>query len=87
MVRDASDHGVSLTRVGLENLLNTEKEDDVTEDPTLELLFSGVAGLGDDLVGEDDSDEIIEEEPLSVEQELLFLDKEKLTLERNGSLF
>lgn len=36
--RNATDHGVTFTRVGLENLLNPVEEDEVTEEPTLEAL-------------------------------------------------
>lgn len=84
MVRDASEHGVSFTRVGIENLLNPEKEDDVTKETTLELLGREVAGMDDDLVGEEEADEMIEEEPIYVEQELLCVAQEKLIIERNG---
>eukprot|EP00171_Calliarthron_tuberculosum_P004123 IDg4123t1 len=86
MERDATENGVAFTRAGLENLLNAEEEDDVTEDPTLEDLGREVAGQNDEVLSEAEPDEMAEEEHLSVEQELLCLAQARSILERHGAL-
>lgn len=86
MERDATEHGVEFSRSGLDNLLNSTEEEEVTEELTLQELGCKVAFPDDDVVSEAAQDEYAEEEALSLQQELHCLAQSITIIERNGSL-
>lgn len=86
MERDATEHGARFTRTGLENLLNPEEENNVTEEPTLEDLAREVAGMDADSAAESDTELQEEGDVMSVQQELHVLAQARSILEKNGGL-
>ena len=86
MMRDATEHGVGFSRIGLENLLNPPKEDEVMEEVNLKDLGLEVAG-----VSQNESEDVGLEDPekdlaLTVAQELDFLARARSILESRGEL-
>lgn len=86
MVRDATEHGVGFTRIGLEYLLNPPEEDEVMEEVNLKDLGLEVAG-----VSQTESEDVGLEEPeedlaFTVAQELEFLARARSILESRGEL-
>lgn len=87
MERDATEHGVTFTRLGLENLLCPEEEDDVVEVVSFQQLAYEVAGIPDPEVREEEEQPCEEEaEFLSAEKELETLALAREILERHGGL-
>jgi len=89
MDRDATEHGFAFTRSGLENSLNTDDADDVTEEVTIESLAREIAfdEQEPDQRAEEDTGVIEEEEgDLSAQKTLECLALARSILERHGGL-
>lgn len=87
MERDATEHGVTFTQAGLENLLKPADENNVVETATREEVIRKIAGIEPDTAPTADAVEQNDgKEIYSVEQQLECLAIAKVILEHFGSL-
>lgn len=87
MERNATEHGVTFTRAGIDALLNPEEEDDVVESFSFEELVRSAAGVEDVIIEEPDQDTSLEAEGLyTVDEELKGVAVTNAALSRLGLL-
>lgn len=86
MIQDATEHGVQFTRGDLQDLLNADGEDEVTETVTLEGLGREVAGLQNEQNECDEPVAIDGEEELYISEQLKCLARARAILERHGEV-